>query len=230
MSWRDITLPVRSGVTVYPGDPDVRLAPHAAIERGDPANVTRLELGSHTGTHVDAPRHFIAGGTPVDVLAIDALCGPARVLDLTRVVRLIEPADLVAAGLDDGGAAERLLLKTRNSHLLRDLRFREDFVALSPAAARLLVARRIALVGIDYYSVEPFGVERYDVHLALLGAGIAILEGADLLDVEPGEHDLLCLPLRLEGLDGAPARAALRPRFGAGAAAPPRLDRGGSRR
>jgi len=213
MSWRDITLPVRSGSPVYPGDPEVRFTVHASIERGDPASVTRLELGSHTGTHVDAPRHFIARGTPVDAIPVDAFCGPARVLDLAHVERSIEPADLPEAAL---AGVERLLLRTRGSRLLREPGFRADHVALSPAAARLLASRSpgLRLVGIDYYSVEPFGVERFDVHLALLGAGIVILEGADLLEVEPGDHDLVCLPLRLEGLDGAPARAALRRRAG----------------
>jgi arylformamidase len=186
-------------MVVWDGDPDVSFEPAASLETGDPANLTRLGLGSHTGTHVDAPLHFLPGGDGVDRLPLDALIGPALVLDLTHV-----EADVRAADLDFPAGAERLLLKTPNSRLWERDEFAPEHVALEPDAARLLVERGVRLVGVDYLSVgSP------ETHRILLAAGVVPLEGLDLREVEAGAYRLVALPLRLEGVDGAPARVVL---------------------
>lgn len=195
----DVSVPIRPGMVVWEGDPAVSLEPAASLERGDPANLTRLELGSHTGTHVDAPLHFLPGGEGVDRLPLDALIGPALVVDLTGVEQ-----DVRAADLDFPAGTERLLLKTPNSRLWERGEFVAEHVTIAPDAASLLVERGVRLVGIDYLSVgSP------ETHRILLGAGVVPLEGLDLREVEPGPYRLVALPLRLEGVDGAPARVVL---------------------
>jgi len=186
-------------MVVYPGDPTVSLERVASIAAGDVANISRLELGVHTGTHVDAPLHFIDGGAAIEALALDVLVGPARVLDLTSADRLDASA---LAGVE---LAERTLLKTSNSELWARGTFAEDALALTEDAARILVDGGVRLVGIDYLSVGDEAA-----HRVLLGAGVVALEGLDLRDVEPGEYELLCAPLKLVGSDGAPARVLLR--------------------
>jgi arylformamidase len=195
----DVTVPIRPGMVVWAGDPEISFEQAASLEAGDPANLTRLDLGSHTGTHVDAPLHFLPGGVGVDRLPLDALIGPALVLDLTHV-----EDDVSAADLDFPAGAERLLLKTPNSRLWARDEFESEHVTLAPDAARLLVERGVRLVGVDYLSVgSP------ETHRILLAAGVVPLEGLDLREVEPGEYRLVALPLRLEGVDGAPARVVL---------------------
>jgi arylformamidase len=190
----------------YPGDPGAEIKPVRSIEDGHVANLSELELGSHTGTHIDAPRHFEPGGTTVDDMALDTLVGPARVVDLSAA-----DDEITRAGLESAGAAgaERVLLKTRNSSLWSKTEFSTDYVALSPDAADYLVESGIKLVGIDYLSIERFHSDDYHVHHALLGAGIVILEGIDLSGVSAGDYELICLPLKIRGGDGAPARAVL---------------------
>ena len=195
----DVSVPIHPEMVVWEGDPKVSVEQAASLEAGDPANVTRLELGSHTGTHVDAPLHFLPGGDGVDRLPLDALIGPALVLDLTAVERDVEAGDL-----DFPVGTERLLLKTPNSQLWERNEFAVEHVALAPDAARLLVDRGVRLVGVDYLSVgSP------ETHRILLAAGVVPLEGLDLRRVDPGAYRLVALPLRLEGLDGAPARVVL---------------------
>jgi|SRR5436190_13605255 len=194
----DISVPVRPGMITYPGDPTVTLERVVAIADGGVCNVSRLDFGVHSGTHVDAPLHFIDGGPAAESLPLEVLVGPARVVDLTQASRLDESAfDGVALG-------ERLLLKTRNSRLWEQDAFSDEFLALTEGGARALVEAGVRLVGIDYLSV---GDE--DAHRALLGAGVVAVEGLDLRAVEPGEYDLICAPLKLVGSDGAPARALL---------------------
>jgi arylformamidase len=205
-AWLDATVALHGGMVVYEGDPPVELEPALSIERGDPANVSRLALGSHTGTHVDAPRHFVRGGAGVDALSPEVLIGPARVLQCPPGP--VGTETLAAAGL---GRGERLVLRTGNSDLWARECFVRDYQALTPAAARLLVDAGVALVGIDYLSIEPFGAAGYPVHRCLLEAGVVILEGLDLTSVRPGRYELCCLPLRIRDGDGAPARALLRP-------------------
>jgi len=194
----DISVPVRPGMVTYPGDPTVTLERVAAIARGDVANLSRLDFGVHSGTHVDAPVHFIEGAAAAETLPLDVLVGPAHVLDLTRADRL----DAVAFdGLD---LVERILLKTRNSKLWARDSFAEDFLSLTEDGARALIDAGVRLVGIDYLSIGDEGA-----HRALLAAGVVAIEGLDLRDVEPGEYELICAPLKLVGSDGAPARALL---------------------
>ena len=206
MTFIDITLPLREGMIVYEGDPDISIASALALERGDPANVSTLRLGSHTGTHMDAPRHFIDGAAGIDTLALDVLIGPALVVEVAAE-RLIEPADLAALPLD---GHTRLIFKTRNSALWDRASFAREYVALSVEAARQLVDRGMRLLGIDYLSIEAFGATGHPVHKTLLGAGVVILEGLDLRRVTPGPYELYCLPLRIAGGDGSPCRAVLR--------------------
>ena len=206
MPFFDISLPIREGMIVYEGDPDIAVTSALALERGDPANVSTLRLGSHTGTHMDAPLHFIAGAPGIDALPLEVLIGPALVAEITAD-RVIEPRHLEGIPLE---RHPRLLLKTSNSALWDRPTFAREYVALSLAAARLLIERGVKLIGVDYLSVEAFGAEGHPVHRALLGAGLVILEGLDFRAVTPGEYELYCLPLRIAGGDGAPCRAVLR--------------------
>lgn len=203
----DITLPVVGTMITYPGDPPIRITPHARIADGEDANVTELCFGSHTGTHVDAPRHFIDGASPVDELSLEDLIGTAVVVEIPDSVQSIGPAELEAAGPD---GATRVLLKTRNSALLGAAAFEPDFAYLTGAGADYLVDAGVRLVGIDYLSIEEFEAADAPAHRALLGAGVIIVEGVDLREVAAGRYELICLPLRLAGLDGSPVRAVLR--------------------
>jgi arylformamidase len=198
----DVTVPVRPGMPVYEGNPEVFLERVLEIAAGHDANVTRLDLGAHTGTHVDAPVHFIDDAPGAEVLPLEVLVGPAHVVDATAATADIDLAALEAAGLPPD--AVRLLVRTRNSALWADDRFHPDSLRLTPDAARALVDRGVRLVGWDYLSVG--GAE---THHALLGAGVVVVEGLDLREAPAGPCRLLCLPLRLPGSDGAPARAVL---------------------
>jgi arylformamidase len=187
----DVSVPVRPGMIVYPGDPEVRLERVSSIEDGDGFNLSRLDLGVHSGTHVDAPLHFLADGAAVETLPLDVLVGPCVVVDGHD-----------AAAVPRG--AERVLFKTQNGRLWERDEFTEDFAELDGEAARALVAAGVRLVGIDYLSI---GDE--EAHRILLGAGVIAVEGLDLREVEPGEYRLVCAPLKLEGAEGAPARVLL---------------------
>jgi arylformamidase len=193
-------------MVVYEGDPGVEIAPRLEIARGDTANVSLLSMGSHTGTHVDAPAHFIEGGATVEALPVDSLIGPALVAEVGSE-RLIGRRDLEPLPLD---GQSRLLLKTRNSALWAAGDFSRDFVALDLEGARYLTERGLRLIGIDYLSIEAFHSPGHPVHRHLLGAGVVILEGLDLSRVAPGVYELVCLPLPVRGIDGAPCRAVLR--------------------
>lgn len=198
----DITVPVREGMPIYDGNPGVRLELAQSLERGDGANVSRLDFGTHTGTHVDAPRHFLEDGAGAEALPLEAMIGPAHVVDATGLTEDIDAAAL--EGLDMPAGTERLLLKTRNSGLWELDHFTRDFIRLVESGARFCVERSVRLVGIDYLSVgDPAA------HRVLLGAGVVPLEGLDLRAVEPGPYELICLPIKVLGSDGAPARAVL---------------------
>jgi len=205
----DITVPIRPGMVLYPGDSPYRVHRLSSIADGAPANLSAISGTAHAGTHVDAPVHFLPGGGGVDTLPLEALIGPAYVVDARRVAGHIDSA--VLSGLDIAEGAERVLFRTSNSALWESSAFHPDYVALLPDAAEALVARGVALVGIDYLSVAPYG-DPAPTHIALLRAGVVILEGLDLHRVPPGPYHLTCLPILLKGLDGAPARAILTPR------------------
>jgi arylformamidase len=208
----DISVGISANDTpVYPGDPGIEIVQHAALARGDAANVTLLRFGAHTATHVDAPAHFIEGALKVAELPLDALVGRARVVRAGEDVRAIDARgveELVPRG------TERVLFKTRNSVFWSERRgeFREDFTYVTGAGARALVERGARLVGVDYLSVEKFKSENFETHTTLLSRGVVIVEGLDLSGVAEGEYELICLPLKIVGGtgDGAPARAILR--------------------
>jgi arylformamidase len=198
----DVTVPLRSDMPIYDKNPGVRLTRVQAIEDGETANLSELELGVHTGTHVDAPLHFIENGDATETLPLEVLIGPAHVVDATELDGPIDADSL--AGLDLPKDADRLILKTRNSELWARSEFTRDFIRLTADGARLLIGRGVRLVALDYLSIGDA-----DAHRVLLGSGIVALEGLDLREVEPGPYELVCLPLRLEGSDGAPARVVL---------------------
>ena len=206
MKVHDISLTLRQRMPVFPGEPTPLLEPTTQMERGDSYNVSRLTISTHTGTHIDGPRHFLVGGASVERIAVDVLVGPALVVEMP-VDQEIAATDLEAAAIPTG--TERLLFKTRNSRLLDDEDFRRDFVYLTLDAARWLVERGVRLIGVDYLSVEEMDADPNLVHQTLLRAGVVIVEGADLRQVAPGPYLLACLPLKLEGADGSPVRAVL---------------------
>ncbi len=211
LGWIDVSVPVRDAMVHWPGDPPVEIGRRMSIDRGDVANLTAVSMSAHTGTHMDAPLHFIAVGAAIDEMPLEAVMGEARVLEI---------ADPQAVSADElrrhePRRGERLLLKTRNSaRSWWEEPFDEEFVPIEPAAAELLAEAGVALVGVDYLSVGGMqsGAE---THRHLLGAGIWIIEGLALGEVSTGDYELICLPLRLVGADGAPARALLRRRSSA---------------
>ena len=193
---------------VFDGDPEVSVERVSDIARGDLANISRVALGTHTGTHVDAPLHFIGGGPGIDRLPLDVLVGPALVADARAAPGDIDAAALAALGVPAG--TERLLLRTRNEGLWERGEFTRDYVGVAADAAQALVDMGVRLVGIDYLSIAPSS-DPAPTHRTLLGAGVVVVEGLDLSAAAPGRHDMVLLPLRIEGGDGAPARALLRP-------------------
>jgi arylformamidase len=199
----DVSVTIRPGMPVYPGTPGVRIERAQSLERGDPANVSRLDLGAHTGTHVDAPVHFLPGSSGADALDLDAFVGPCTVAEVAAGEAI--GADEIAA-LDLPAGCERLLLRTRNSRLWERDAFTPGFVRLDSGGAEALIERGLRLVGIDYLSVGD-----RDAHRALLGRGIGVVEGLDLRAAAPGAYLLVCLPLKIAGCDGAPARVLLWP-------------------
>lgn len=201
----DVTVPVSPSMPVYPGDPSVSVEMTAKMDQGDVANVSFLKFGTHTGTHVDAPHHFIDGAMTVDEIPLNLLIGRARVVEISSAVITAE----VLEELDFTEDA-RVIFKTRNSYLWTEKEFNKEFVYISKDAAELLVENGVKVVGIDYLSVEQFGFETPDVHRILLGSGAVIIEGLNLSEVEPGDYELICLPMKIEGGDGAPARVVLR--------------------
>ena len=202
----DISVPVCTNGLVYPGNPGVHIELDSAIAKGASANVSRIDFGSHTGTHVDAPRHVFDDGATVDTLPLDVLMGPALLIS-------VEP-DVMAVSTDqlrqhDLTHVTRLLIRTRNSGFLRQPEFHDDFTYLAPDGAQYLVDHGVKLVGVDYLSVEQFHSGHHRTHRTLLAHGVVIVEGLDLSEPPAGMYELRCLPLRLAGLDGAPARAVL---------------------
>ena len=204
----DITVSISNRLFVWPGDRPVSLGRISKLEEGAESNVSALSLSVHTGTHVDAPAHFIAGGGTVEGLPLEVLVGPAALVEIPAEVRLITAEVLEQVDLPAG--TERVLFKTWNSTFWPELEdhFRTDYVGLDESTARWLVARGVKLVGIDYLSVSSYA-HTTSTHLALLQAGVVLLEGLDLSKVRAGEYELFCLPLKLLGSDGAPARVVL---------------------
>jgi arylformamidase len=207
MRIHDISIGISPVMPVWPGNPGVELERVQKIEPGSHANVSRLALGAHTGTHVDAPRHFVEDGAGVETLPLDILVGRALVIHLPRADRI------TAAVLDKAKIpprTRRLLIRTRNSLWWQTPggEFHTDFVGVAADAATWLVEHKVELIGVDYLSVAPWK-ESYDTHRILLLAGVVVVEGLNLVNIKPGRYDLTCLPLKLIGADGSPARAIL---------------------
>ncbi len=207
-AWIDVTVPLRHAMVHWPDNPPVDIKRVLDIDRGDSHTISQLSLGSHTGTHMDAPAHFIRKGIGIDKMPLDATIGRARVIEI-KDTEAIKPEELTGHRIRRG---ERILFKTRNSsRVWQTDAFIEDFVFISGEAADFLVKRGVKAVGIDYLSVGGYQRNAGDVHRILLGGGVWIIEGLDLSRVKPGRYDLICLPLKLDRGDGAPARAILRP-------------------
>jgi arylformamidase len=205
--WIDVTWPVFQGMVHWPGDPVFEASREKSIPAGDVCNLTRMSLSAHTGTHMDAPLHFIDGGEPMEAMPIDAVAGRARVIEIDDPLA-IGPDELAKHELKRG---EIVLFKTRNSHeYIQSPTFVEDFVHISAAGAKHLVERGVKTVGVDYLSIGGFKTDGVECHRIILGAGIWVIEGLDLRKIEPGDYELVCLPLKLVGADGAPARAIMR--------------------
>ena len=205
--WIDVSVPVYTGMVHWPDNPPVVIERMLDMDRGDPANVSKLSLGAHTGTHMDAPVHFLRDGAGIDTLPFTATLGPARVIEISDPVS-IKPGELAAQAIQAG---ERVLFKTANSaRCWKTDSFVEDFVYIAADAAAFLAERGVRTVGVDYLSVGGFRADGAATHQALLQAGIWIIEGLNLSPVQAGAYELICLPLRLLHADGAPARAILR--------------------
>src|SRR5579859_421384 len=202
----DISVPVVSDGLVYPGNPEIHIELQQAIARGAGANVSLVSFGSHTGTHVDAPKHFFDDGAGVDALPLDVLMGPAVLIDFPASVMAVAEADLKTKELK---GHTRVLIRTRNSGFIKQRDFHKDYTYLAPDGAAYLVSLGVRLVGVDYLSVEQFHSGHHRTHRTLLEKGVIIIEGLELSKPAPGPYELRCLPLRLAGLDGAPARAVL---------------------
>jgi arylformamidase len=201
----DISVTNRADMHVYPGDPPLEATQVRAIARGDAANLTHLSLGAHTGTHVDAPAHFIDGGPTLEQVSLDHMVGPAEVLDLRGLAAI----DAAALRRHEIHAGAIVLFRTDNSERWRKPEFQADFTYVTRDAAEYLVERQVRTIGMDYLSIEQFGSRTFEVHKLLLGRGILIIEGLDLSEIAAGPYLLSCLPLKLEHVDGAPARAVL---------------------
>ncbi len=205
--WIDVSVPLKNGMVHWPGDREFVRNHTSSMEAGDQANVSEISGSAHTGTHMDAPVHFIEDGRSIDTIPLDACIGPARVIHIEDP-ELIRIAELEPHGI---AAGERILFRTSNSAFVwKTDEFQKKFVHIPADTAEWLAERRVRTVGVDYLSVGGYESDGAETHRNLLGAGVWIIEGLVLTDVEPGNYDLICLPLRLIGSDGAPARAALR--------------------
>jgi len=202
----DVSVPLDATLPTYPHNTPFSLEPIKRLASGDSSNVSTLHMSAHCGTHVDAPRHFFDSGPGTEALPLDLLMGRVRVIQVTSRTG-IAAEDLAN---QDFSEDVRILIKTRNSLLWGTPEFRPDYIGVTESGARHLVAHGIKLVGVDYLSVEQFKTPGAPAHHVLLGAGTIVIEGLNLRDVEPGIYDLCCLPLRIVGSDGAPARVVLR--------------------
>ncbi len=206
MALYDATMPIRHGMVTFPGDPSFKMEPFFQRAKGDPFNLALMSMGTHLGTHVDPPAHYLDSGATVDRIPLETLVGPGVVLDMTDR----ECVDRQALEASELGDHVRVLLKTDNSPRLHESTFHENYVYLTEDGAEYLVERSVCLVGNDYLSIEKYMNPGAPVHLTLLKAGILIVEGVNLVDVPPGPCEVFCLPLRIKGADGAPARVLIR--------------------
>ena len=203
----DVSVPITSAIPVWPSDPPVNLTPtpHLARDNSHTVRITKIEMGSHTGTHIDAPWHMIEGGRTLNQIPLETLLGPASVFEIPHA------PSISRASLEklDFSGVRRVLFKTENSRHWNDASFYEHFVYLEPEAAEFLVERGVQLVGIDYLSIDQFKSESHPSHFALLRRNVVIIEGLNLSRVEPGKYHMTALPLNLQDVDGAPTRVIL---------------------
>ncbi|MEO6206874.1 MAG: cyclase family protein [Candidatus Limnocylindrales bacterium] len=205
--WIDVSVPIRPGMATFDGDPAVHLVRTASLAAGDVCNVSRLDFGVHSGTHVDAPVHFIDGAAGIETISLDTLMGPALVVDATGIDGQIDRAAVEALRIPAG--TERVLFRSGNSAFWTEWSFQPTFLGLTADGAAALIAQGVRLVGNDYLSIAPFG-RPTETHRMLLQAGVVIVEGLDLSRVTPGAYEFVCLPLLIPGSDGGPARAMVR--------------------
>ena len=209
MKLHDVSILISEDIPIWPNDPGISMDLTRSIARGDNANVTRLNMGVHTGTHIDAPFHFEPNKATIDQLSLDVLIGPCRVFEIPEISKAIGPSDLEKLDFDNH---IRVLFKTRNSKLWKNGErvFKKDFVHMHVEGAKLLVDRGIKLVGIDYLSIENYGSLDHATHHLLLRNNVVILEGLDLSGISAGDYELIALPPKLKGADGSPARVVLK--------------------
>ena len=206
-AWVDVSVPLTTGMVHWPGDPAPSFEHIAEIEQGAEVNVTFCRMTAHTGTHMDAPCHFLAGRAGIDAFPLSVGIGRARVISLPDVA-IVSKEDLTSRNIQPG---ERILLRTRNSNQpWHDKDFQTNFVAINAGAAQFLVDSGVPLIGVDYLSVGAFEGDGSLTHRILLGAGVWIVEGLKLADIADGIYDMVCLPMNIQGSDGAPTRVALR--------------------
>jgi arylformamidase len=211
--WIDVTATLDPAKTpVYEGDAPLRFDFLKDMRKGDKLTLSVYSMGAHSSTHIDAPMHFIAHGAPIDQVALDPLIGAARVIDIADTIQAIDAAEL---NRHDWRGAKRVLFRTRSSlrGWMDSPAFHKDFAYIAPDAAQLLADAGVVLVGVDYISAEQFGAPAPRTHQILLGRGIPIVEGLDLRPVQAGDYDVIVLPLKVAGHEGAPARAILRQRL-----------------
>ncbi len=203
----DVSISIRTGGLVYPGNPEILIEPQQAISKGAGANVSFITFGSHTGTHVDAAKHFFDDGQTVDQIPPEKLLGPSILIAFDEDDRASVGADDLRKHSLEG--QKRVLIRTRNSRRLTDPEFDVGYVFLAPDGAEYLVSIGVELVGVDYLSIEQFHSGHHKTHKTLLEKDVVIIEGLALSEPPPGNYHLVCLPIKLAGLDGAPARALL---------------------
>jgi arylformamidase len=203
----DVSVPIAPGMPVWPSDPPLKLTPqsHLSRDKTHTVHVTTIEMGSHTGTHIDAPYHFVEGGRRLESIPLDELVGPATVVQVAGV-RSIARTHLESLPWD---GVRRVLFKTDNSEHWNDGTFYESFVYLEPDAAEFLAQQGVRLVGIDYLSIDAYKSEKHPTHFVLLPRNVVIIEGLNLSHVAPGQYQMVALPLNLQSGDGAPARVIL---------------------
>jgi arylformamidase len=209
-NWIDISLPIHAGMVGGPNDPLVTVKLVRDPAKGDPVTMSQLTMISHTGTHIDSPRHFFVDGTTIDELPLETFIGPARVIEI-KDTDSIKPAELEPYDIQAG---ERILFKTKNSSYVYDSdKFVTPYVYISNEAAQLLVDKKICMVGIDYITVGGYATREDNrfVHKLFLNGGVSILEEVNLKGVKPGKYELIAVPLRFRKLDAAPCRAIIRP-------------------